>query len=106
MATIDESGYIFAPGTVTLEDLHRTNDQLVLQPPPTSDPNDPLNWSKLRKAVNFGLVSYYVLWTFVQLDIGFTAWGPMIEEFNLSIDTLNASAAVNYGEFPSKLLSE
>lgn len=97
MATTDESGYVFAPGTVTLEDLYRTTDQLVLQPPPTSDPNDPLNWSKLRKTVNFGLVSYYVLWTFVQLDIGFTAWGPMIEQFNLSIDTLNASAAVNYG---------
>jgi MFS family permease len=98
MATYtDESGYIFAPGTVTLEDLHRSTDQLVLQPPPTSDPNDSLNWSKFRKALNFGLVSYYVLWTFVQLDIGFTAWGPLIEEYNLSLDVLNASAAVNYG---------
>lgn len=37
------------------------------------------------------------MWTFVQLDIGFTAWGPMIEQFNLSIDVLNASAASNYG---------
>jgi MFS family permease len=95
--TTDESGYVFAPGTVTLEDLHRTNDQLVLQPRPTSDPNDPLNWGKWRKALNFGLVCYYVLWTFVQLDIGFTAWGPLIEELGLSINTLNASAAVNYG---------
>ena len=95
--TTDESGYVFAPGTVLLEDLHRTKDQLVLQPPPSSDPNDPLNWSKRRKIVNYGLVCYYVLWTFVQLDIGFTAWGPLIEEFGLSLDVLNASAAVNYG---------
>lgn len=96
--TTDDSGYVYAPGTVLLEELHRSSkDQLVLQPQPTADPNDPLNWSKKRKAVNFGLVCYYVLWTFIQLDIGFTAWGPIIEELGLSIDTLNISVALNYG---------
>ena len=38
-----------------------------------------------------------MLWTFVQLDIAFTTWGPVIEELRFSIDTLNAGAAVNYG---------
>ena len=47
--------------------------------------------------LNFSLVCYYVLWTFVELDIGFTAWGPIIEELGFSIGTLNAGAAVNYG---------
>ncbi|KAJ5617874.1 hypothetical protein N7537_002988 [Penicillium hordei] len=42
-------------------------------------------------------VSFFVLWTFVQLDIGFTAWGPMQEELNYSIEILNTNAAVNYG---------
>jgi MFS family permease len=55
------------------------------------------NWPKWRKVLNFTLVSYYVLWTFVQLDIGFTAWGPLIGEFGFSVDNLNATAAVNYG---------
>lgn len=38
-----------------------------------------------------------MLWTFVQLDIGFTAWGPMQGELNYSLDILNANAAINYG---------
>lgn len=54
------------------------------------------NWSKLRKTLNFGLVCFYVLWTFVQLDIGFTAWGPMMEELNMTVDILNDAAALNY----------
>ncbi|KAF7525557.1 hypothetical protein PCG10_004795 [Penicillium crustosum] len=76
--------------------VHQSRDQLVLFPTPSSDPNDPLNWSKTRKILNFTLVSFFVLWTFVQLDIGFTAWGPMQEELNYSIDILNANAAINY----------
>lgn len=72
------------------------NNQLILYPTPSADPNDPLNWSKFRKALNFILVCFFVLWTFVQLDIGFTAWGPIHEELNFSIDLMNAGAATNY----------
>lgn len=77
--------------------LVQSRNSLVLFPTPSSDPNDPLNWSKARKALNFTLVSFFVLWTFVQLDIGFTAWGPMETELGFSVDILNAGAAVNYG---------
>ncbi|KAJ5444328.1 uncharacterized protein N7458_008200 [Penicillium daleae] len=93
----DRDEYFWAPGTVALEDVHRTSDQLVLVPAPSADPNDPLNWSNARKILNYTLVSFFVLWTFVQLDIGFTAWGPMEEELGFSVDILNAGAAVNYG---------
>lgn len=77
--------------------VHRTADQLVLVPTPSADPNDPLNWSTARKILNYTLVSFFVLWTFVQLDIGFTAWGVMEEELGFSVNLLNAGAAVNYG---------
>lgn len=70
---------------------------LLLHPVPTSDPNDPLNWSSKRKALNFALLCFYVLWTFVQLDIGFTAWGPMQAQLGFSTDVLNIGAAINYG---------
>jgi MFS family permease len=108
----DDDATFWAPGTVALEDskwtseshcteltvpVHRIRDQLVLFPTPTSDPNDPLNWSTARKTLNFTLVSFFVLWTFVQLDIGFTAWGPMETQLGFSLDILNAGAAVNYG---------
>ncbi|KAJ6080299.1 hypothetical protein N7467_010052 [Penicillium canescens] len=93
----DRDETFWAPGTVALEDIHASRDQLVLFPTPSADPNDPLNWSTARKALNFTLVSFFVLWTFVQLDIGFTAWGPMQAELGFSVDILNAEAAVNYG---------
>ncbi|PLN81755.1 MFS general substrate transporter [Aspergillus taichungensis] len=85
-----------APGTVLLEDRTR-GDEIVLFPTPSEDPNDPLNWSPGRKSVNLGLVCFFVLWTFVELDIAFTAWGPMQSELGFTIDQLNAGAAVNYG---------
>jgi MFS family permease len=72
------------------------NNQLILHPTPSADPNDPLNWSKFRKGLNFILVCFFVLWTFVQLDIGFTAWGPIHAELNFSIELMNAVAATNY----------
>lgn len=70
--------------------------ELILHPIPTSDPDDPLNWSPARKALNYGLVCFFVLWTFVQLDVGFTAWGPYMEELGLTINELNNGAALNY----------
>ena len=47
--------------------------------------------------MNLGLVCFFVLWTFVELDIAFTAWGPIQSELGFTIDELNAGAAVNYG---------
>lgn len=70
--------------------------QLILHPTPTSDPNDPLNWSTARKSVHFALVCLYTLLTFVQLDVGFTAWDQYSDELGFTYDTLNGSAAANY----------
>lgn len=77
--------------------VHQTGADIVLHPTPSSDPNDPLNWSTVRKIVNFTLVSLYVLLTFVQLDIGFTAWEAYQLELGFDYDLLNAATATNYG---------
>jgi MFS family permease len=69
---------------------------VILHPIPTSDPNDPLNWSSWRKTMNYTLVLFYVLMTFVQLDIGFTAWNAYVVELGFTYDLLNGAAAVNY----------
>lgn len=37
------------------------NVEIVLHPTPTSDPDDPLNWSKFRKYMNFVLVCFYAM---------------------------------------------
>lgn len=87
-------GYTWAPGTVVLKD--RDTSKVNLFPIPTSDPDDPLNWSSTRKFLNYGIVCSFILWTFVQLDIGYTAWGPMIDQLGLDVWILNAGAATNY----------
>lgn len=69
---------------------------MILHPVPTSDPNDPLNWSKWRKTLNYAIVTFYVFMTFVELDIGFTAWEAYQTELGFTIDLLNDGAAINY----------
>ncbi|PSN69809.1 major facilitator superfamily transporter [Corynespora cassiicola Philippines] len=85
----------WTPGTVQLEDLQRNGSTIILQPTPTADPNDPLNWSKARKAVNFTLAIFYTLFTFVLLDIGPVIWGTLNEELGISFQNLNNSFAAN-----------
>ena len=53
------------------------------------------NWSKFRKVVNFFIVSFYVLITFVLLDIGTVAYGPY-EDIGISYNALNDAWALNY----------
>ena len=86
--------YLWAPGTVALKD--RGSTTINLFPVPTTDPDDPLNWSRRRKFINYSIVCSFVLWTFVQLDIGYTAWGPMETELGYDDWLLNQGAASNY----------
>ncbi|KAG2420000.1 hypothetical protein HFD88_004797 [Aspergillus terreus] len=79
------------PGTVQIEEWNA----IVLQPPPTDDPDDPLNWSKLRKTINFTLVLLFTLFTFTLVDIGTVAWGPMNEQLGISFENMNNSFAAN-----------
>lgn len=73
------------------------NGEIHLHPTPTSDPNDPLNWSTRRKTINFSLVSLYLLLTFIQLDTGFTAWQSYQAELpNFTIEFLNNAVAAGY----------
>lgn len=89
-------GYVWAPGTVLLADHQQETSKAILFPIPTADPNDPLNWTSRRKFLNYGICCSYVLWTFVQLDVGFTAWGPLMSDLGISQFALNASVAANY----------
>jgi MFS family permease len=62
--------------------------QIVLQPKPMNDPNDPLNWEPWRKYLNFALTCLYVL---------LATWGPMHEQLGFSWATLNNSYAIGCG---------
>lgn len=71
MDVSDTSDYKnWPPGTVRIEELQRAKgDDIILQPQPTDDPNDPLNWPLWRKHLNFGLSAFYVLMVFALIDI-------------------------------------
>ena len=69
------------PGTIRLEDLHQRgkNGKIILQPHPSTDPNDPLNWPTWRKYLNFFLVSFYAVMVYALIDAATPTWAPMNE---------------------------
>ena len=114
---MDESdNNAWPPGTVRLEDLHGTgtNGEVILQPRPSRDPNDPLNWPRWQKYLNFGLVSFYAMMVFAlyvtfelpyrfdvyilfRIDAATPTWAPMNEELGFSYEILNDSYAIGNG---------
>ncbi|KAJ5933681.1 hypothetical protein N7454_006010 [Penicillium verhagenii] len=89
----------FPPGTHLLENDHSNGNEkpeLILKPTPSADPEDPLNWSTLRKTVNFGLTCSYVVFTFVLLDVG----SIVIEYYELDLHLFtkaqNKSSGASY----------
>ncbi|KAE8375276.1 major facilitator superfamily domain-containing protein [Aspergillus bertholletiae] len=87
------------PGTVQLEDVPQEGQttEIILQPTPSHDPNDPLNWPTWRKHLNFGLVCYYVVMVFAIIDVATVTWGPLNEELGFSFELLNDSFAAGCG---------
>ncbi|KAJ4147238.1 hypothetical protein LMH87_001776 [Akanthomyces muscarius] len=83
------------PGTVLLDDVTASQSRTILQPVPSSDPNDPLNWSRLRKNVNFGLACFYTFVIYVVIDIATVVYGQVKDELGFSFQQLNQSFAVS-----------
>ncbi|KAJ5100516.1 serine/threonine kinase 16 [Penicillium angulare] len=87
--------HMWPPGTVQLEDRNASaGARTILQPRPTTDPNDPLNWSKKRKYLNFGLACLYVIMVNEFLNAATSTWGPMHDDLGFSYEVLNDSYAV------------
>ncbi|CAK7905631.1 protein Hol1p [[Candida] anglica] len=98
--SIDEE---MVPGTIHLIDLEGvlnvkkdsgSQSNIILQPQPSSNPNDPLRWPKSKKIAQFSLLW---LWSFVQ-GAGINWAGPLFtiwtEEFNCTFAQLNIAAAI------------
>ncbi|OCK73178.1 MFS general substrate transporter [Lepidopterella palustris CBS 459.81] len=90
--------YDWPPGTVRIVDLATVhNGSIILGCDSSDDPNNPLNWSKQRKGVNFTIVCFYALMQFTFLDIGTVIWTQLNTELGISIEIMNASFAANTG---------
>lgn len=88
------------PGTVHLIDLEgdldvkKGHDNIILRPPPTSNPNDPLRWSQRKKQSQFFLLFW--LATFLAITVNFSGpiWDIWVADFNTSYEKLNISSAL------------
>ncbi|CAG7983722.1 unnamed protein product [Penicillium salamii] len=88
------------PGTFKLIRVDETGEHghhvIALDPIPSSDPNEPLNWSTLRKSVNFTIVSAMTIIIFTSLETQSIFWQQMIPDMGVSYTQLNQAMSVNF----------
>ncbi|KAK5058896.1 hypothetical protein LTR84_011160 [Exophiala bonariae] len=84
------------PGTVHLVDLHHTlhtrhaeGGDIVLDPTPSKDPNDPLNWTPRRKLLSSICANLYTWFTGVAVSTVYSVLVPISKATGVSITTLN-----------------
>ncbi|CUM54898.1 unnamed protein product [Debaryomyces tyrocola] len=93
------------PGTVQLIDINGTSEakkdenssnNIILQPQPSSNPNDPLRWSKAKKKKQFWLLWVWSFLLAVATNWDGPVWSDWTIEFNCTFTQLNISAAICY----------
>lgn len=91
------------PGTIHLVDLQNTlhlkkdanrSDNIILQPQPSSNPNDPLRWSQRKKNWQFAFLFTWSFFLAVTVNWVGPYWTEWVEEFNTSYNDLNVSSAL------------
>ena len=89
------------PGTVHLVDLegiirakHAKGglSDVVLVPAPSNDPDDPLNWSPMRKMLSTISMCIYILMTSIASAAIYGAIVPISDDTGLSIDRPSSSS--------------
>ncbi|CAD6440025.1 6505ea9c-ed63-4f6a-a8a3-9446c1d57371 [Sclerotinia trifoliorum] len=88
------------PGTIHLVDLegvmrgqHASASRIqdvVLVPSPSSDPDDPLNWSPKRKMLSTACMSMYTLMVGIASAAVYSVLEPISKDTGLTVDQLNA----------------
>lgn len=97
------------PGTVHLVDLEGTlnakhakgsrNQDVVLVPAPSADPEDPLNWSPRRKTLSTVCMCVYTLMVGVSSAAIYSLLTPISEATSLTLDDLNAGTGYMFLAF-------
>ncbi|KAB8259763.1 major facilitator superfamily domain-containing protein [Aspergillus pseudonomiae] len=84
----------FGEGPIDLDGVEEDSDgHVILQPQPSNDPNEPLNWPTYQKAINFGITCLFTLMVFTTLDVGTVTWPALMEDLGYGEEYLNNSYA-------------
>ncbi|CAK7903995.1 protein Hol1p [[Candida] anglica] len=98
--SIDEE---MVPGTIHLVDLEGTlnvkkesgsQSNIILQPQPSSNPNDPLRWPKRKKLAQFSLLWFWAFMQAVAVNWSGPIWTLWTETFDCTYMQLNISSAI------------
>lgn len=89
------------PGTIHLVDMEHTlnvqkegDSDIILQPQPLDNVNDPLRWSQKKKNAQFGLLFIWSFFLAVTVNWSGPFWTEWTEEFDCSFNQLNISSAL------------
>lgn len=92
------------PGTVNLVDVdgrfgnlqHGDKGDLILIPQPSSDPEDPLNWSRRRKALSTTCNFLFVFIAGTTTSCLSPALGVIVAETGIPLANLNTGSGIMY----------
>ncbi|KAI5951191.1 hypothetical protein KGF54_004265 [Candida jiufengensis] len=98
--------YEFLPGTVHLVDVTHSlnvrkngNDgdgDIILHPQPTSNPNDPLNWSTRKRTFQFGIIWFWGFMVAGSLNFMTPLYSSWISSYGITLNQLLISSALGY----------
>lgn len=90
------------PGTVLLFDESHVGSEsirrgdIVLQPRPSSDPEDPLNWSQTRKYICVTTVYIYILGIGIATTVQNSVIAQIAQEQNMTLTEINLGAGLMF----------
>lgn len=94
--------YEYVPGTVHLVDLEGDlhvrkeagDSDIILIPPPSSNPNDPLRWSKRKKETQFWFLWWWAFFLAAIVNFSGPIYDTWVEVLNTNYNKLNTSSAL------------
>lgn len=88
------------PGTIHLvntDSRHAGRDEtIVLNPTPSADPEDPLNWSRSRKLWNIAMVYIYVLGVGIATTVQYSILTNISEDTGIPLADLNTGTGLMF----------